>query len=228
MKLKLIYKKNETFDIKSYIFSAQGGLKWKAGQFLIYSLPHENPDIRGIQRFFTISSAPFEKYVMLTTRIFPQNSSSFKKVLEKLKEGDLVDAKGPGGDFVVSEPDKNFVFIAGGIGIAPFKAILNDLNHISSPINVELLYANSNNEFAFKDELEKIASVHPSFKIHYVISPQHIDEQMIEQKVKGFKNKIFYVSGPEKMVEDFTEMLKGMGIKEKNIKQDFFPGYEPI
>src|SRR5437870_6884333 len=35
-------------------------LKWQAGQFLHYSLPHPDADDRGITRYFTIASAPFE------------------------------------------------------------------------------------------------------------------------------------------------------------------------
>lgn len=229
MKLKLIDKINETFDVKSYVFSAQGGpIDWKAGQFLIYSLPHKNPDVRGIQRFFTISSASFEKNIMLTTHIYSEYSSTFKKALDKLKIGDLIEAKGPDGDFILSNTNERYVFIAGGIGITPFHSIITGLNHNNLPINVTLLYANKTEEFPFKKEFEQIAAENPTFKIHYVVSPNHIDENLIKEKVDDFQNKIFYVSGPEKMVEDFTEMLKGMGISEDRIKQDFFPGYDSI
>lgn len=228
MKLKFVEKFPEAGDAVSHISEPQEQMNWTAGQFLIYFLPHEKADVRGYQRFFTISSAPYEKHVMLTTRIFAQNQSSFKQTLEELKPGELIEVKGPDGDFVLTDPSKQYVFIAGGIGITPFRSILKQLDHEGKDFRVELLYANKTDEFVFKDELERIAGEHPSFKIHYIISPQHVDEKYIEQNVQNYKNKTFYVSGPEPMVESLFEMLKGMGLPEENIKTDYFPGYEPI
>lgn len=228
MKLKFTGKKKEAGDTISFIFESQEPLSWIAGQFLVYHLPHENPDVRGFQRFFTISAAPFENQVMLTTRIFAENPSTFKQALMKLNSGDLIDAKGPDGDFIVENSKKHFVFIAGGIGVTPYRSIILDLVHKKEQLNIELLYANKTDEFVFKEEFERIAGEHPSFKIQYVVSPQHIDENYIEQNVKDIQNKMFYVSGPEVMVEALDKMLKGMEIKEENIKTDYFPGYDPI
>lgn len=228
MKLKLVDKKPQTSEVESFIFEPETPISWNAGQFMVYRLDHENPDLRGKQRFFTISSAPFEKNIVITTHIEKKKSSSFKTALDNLKIGDFIEGKGPDGDFVIDDPNKNYVSIAGGIGITPFRSIILQLNHENKPLNIELLYANKTDDFAFRDELEEIADKYPSFKINYAISPQHIDQNLIKETVPDFQNKIFYISGPEKMVEDLTEIVKGIGIKEENIKQDFFPGYGPI
>lgn len=232
MKLKFIERKDNEGDVKSFIFGAVEQLSWTPGQFLIYFLPHENPDIRGKQRFFTISSAPFEKHVMLSTRIFEENRSSFKKVLMNLKSGDEVEVKGPDGDFTVDlpaqagNPNQKFVFIAGGIGITPFRSIIQELNNEEKPLNITLLYANSNEQFAFKKEFEEIAKTNPNFKINYIVSPKHIDKGVIKNSAENIDEPIFYISGPEPMVESLVEMLKKMGIPEDHIKTDYFPGYE--
>lgn len=228
MKLKFKEKAKEAGDSVSYIFEPVEPMTWKAGQFLIYFLPHEGADVRGKQRFFTISAAPHEGHVMLTTRIFEENRSTFKQALGKLKPGDLVEVKGPDGDFTVDDPKRNFVFIAGGIGITPYRSIIGQLDFEKKPINVTLLYANKTEDFPFRMFFEEIASRNPNFKIHYIVSPAHVDENLIKEKIGNIEDKIFYVSGPEKMVEDLGEMLKGTEIKEGNIKQDYFPGYDPI
>ncbi len=77
---------------------------------------------------------------MLTTRFAPK-SSSFKKALKNLRRGDAVEAHDLEGDFVMDDSKKTFVFIAGGIGITPFRAILLDLDYNKKPLNVQLLYA---------------------------------------------------------------------------------------
>ena len=121
---------------------------------------------------------------------------------------------------------KTFVFIAGGIGITPFRAILLDLEHNKKPLNVQLLYANRDNDFPYRKELEALRRRHPEFRIDYVVSPNRIDEKSIPQLVPDIQKPMFYVSGPEPMVESMDKTLKKIGVSKKRIKNDFFPGYE--
>jgi ferredoxin-NADP reductase len=44
--------------------------------------------------------------------------------------------------------------------------------------------------------------------------------------VPDISTPIFYVSGPEPMVNGISDKLKGMGVPENHIKGDWFPGYE--
>jgi ferredoxin-NADP reductase len=84
MKFALSATKQEANDTFSFIFAPEQPLQWKAGQLVRYLLDHPNPDDRGVERFFSIASAPHEKHVMLTTRFAPK-SSSFKKALKNLR-----------------------------------------------------------------------------------------------------------------------------------------------
>jgi ferredoxin-NADP reductase len=119
-----------------------------------------------------------------------------------------------------------FVFIAGGIGITPFRAILLDLDRNQKPLNVQLLYANRDNDFPYRKELEALKKRHPEFRIDYVVSPNRIDEKTIPKFVPDMDNSVFYVSGPEPMVESLDKTLKKLGVPKKRIKNDFFPGYQ--
>jgi ferredoxin-NADP reductase len=225
MKFTLSATKQEANDTFSLIFAPGQPLQWKAGQLLRYVLNHPNPDDRGVERFFSIASAPHEMHIMLTTR-FASKSSSFKKALKNLRPGDAIEAHDLEGDFVVDDSRKTFVFIAGGIGITPFRAILLDLDYNKKPLNVQLLYANRDNDFPYRKELDALRGRHPEFRIDYVVSPNRIDEKSIPQLVPDIQNPILYVSGPEPMVESMDETLKKIGVPEERIKNDFFPGYE--
>lgn len=227
MKLTLISRKEETRDVASFIFRPDADLSWEAGQFLHYTLPHPDADDRKTERYFTIGSASHEGHVMITTRFAGDDkSSTFKKALFKMNIGDSIDADGLEGDFIFLEPEKTHVFIAGGIGITPFRAILNDIDHKSLPLNVTLLYANKEKDnVVFKDELEALAARHANFKIHYFFDPERIDEAAIKKIVPDLAKPLFYVSGPEIMVEAFEKSLPPMGIPEENTKRDYFPGY---
>ncbi len=226
MNLILVRKQQEGPDTTSFFFKSDPPFMWNAGQFLHYTLPHANPDERKTERYFTISSAPHEGDIRLTTRFAGEKGSSFKKALQALPVGGSIQAEGPEGDFTVDDPAQECVFIAGGIGITPYRSMLSDLDHRGLPIHVTLLYANRTEDAVFKEELEALSKKHPTFKIHYFIGDARIDEAAIKKIVPDLQKPIFYVSGPEPMVQAFEKTLPDMGIREDHVKRDYFPGYD--
>ncbi len=227
MKLNLINKKAEVPGVESFVFQPSEPVSWKAGQFFHYVLHHRPTDERGSDRWFTIASAPSEKNVMITTRFSSgaDQESTFKKALAGLNVGDSVEVSELEGDFTVDDPGKEYVFIAGGIGITPFRSILKELNQNGAQPSVTLLYANRDQNIVYKDELESFAKANPNLKINYVISPERIDIEKIKSLVPDMQKPVFYVSGPEPMVESMGNSLKEAGIPADRIKQDWFPGY---
>ncbi|MDY0145970.1 MAG: FAD-dependent oxidoreductase [Kiritimatiellia bacterium] len=225
MKLLLKSKQSEGPGVMSYIFEAAAPLIWKAGQFLHFVLHHEPTDNRGSDRWFTIASAPSEKSVMLTTRLMEQKGSTFKLALEDLKPGDAIEMSDLDGDFVVEDLTAHYVFIAGGIGITPIRSILKELDHAGQSISATLLYANRDEHVAFREELDHFAQHNPKLKIHDVTAPQRVDAALIKDLVPDLKIPLFYVSGPEPMVEQLGQMLKDLGVPTDHLKQDWFPGY---
>jgi ferredoxin-NADP reductase len=225
VKLKLVEKKQETPDVTTFIFDPQEPISWKAGQYLHYVLHHEPTDDRGSDRWFTNSAAPFENHVAITTRYAEGKSSTFKKKLFSLEIGKSIEISNVSGDFTIEDADKQYVFIAGGIGITPFRSIVKQLEYEKKPVNAVLIYSNRDQNVIYKNEFEEIAKSNPNFKINYVFSPEHIDENKIQEIVPNLSVPIYYVSGPEPMVDAMIEMLKKMGIPETQIKGDWLPGY---
>lgn len=228
MKLTLTKKLKRVGNIKSFIFKPEEKFIWRAGQYLIAKIEHEKQDLRGKMRFITISSSPFEKNVMITTRIFGKTASSFKKSLDNLKIGEQIEVKGPDGDLSIDDFKKHYIFIAGGVGITPFRSILNQLAFDNKMPKITLLYANRNNKFLFKDELVEVAKKFKNFKIIYFISPNKITKQKLKKLNIDFKKDIFFISGPEKMIYKIKELLNSLGVKDENMKEDYFTGYKKI
>ena len=223
-RLTLEDRHQETLDAISFRFRSEEIKDWKPGQYLHYTLEHPHPDSRGIERYFTISSAPFEGHIQLTTR-FSEKSSSFKKALRGMEVGGTIDADGLEGDFVVEDTSKRLVFIAGGIGVTPYRAILLALNRAGVAADVDLLYANRNEDFPFKGELELLAQRHSTFRIRYFTGSSRLDEESIRAAVGDLEKPVFYVSGPAPMVESFDKLLRSMSVSKLRIKTDDFPGY---
>ena len=225
MKLFLESIKQEAGDAYSFIFRPETPLAWQAGQFMHYNLVHPNPDSRQTERYFTIASAPYEKNIMITTRLV-EAASSFKKALKAMPAGGSIDADGPSGEFTFADDAGEAVFIAGGIGITPFRSILLDRDHRGLSVNATLMYANSTDSFVFREELEALAKRQPGLKISYFAGGNRIDEAAIRRTVADIARPVFFVSGPEPMVQALEAVLKGMSVPETNLKRDYFPGYD--
>jgi|SoiMethySBSTD1v2_1073268.scaffolds.fasta_scaffold02708_3 ferredoxin-NADP reductase len=225
MKLILVAKRHETEDVMSFMFSSDTPLKWQAGQFLRYSLLHPDADDRGIARYFTIASAPVEGHIMLTTRFASQRSSSFKRALRQLPVGAAVEVSEPDGNFVGGDPRDEHVFIAGGIGVTPFRAILLDLDHSQLPIKATLLYANRTSDFVYKAEMDRLAAQHPGLVIRYLVSPKRVTESSILAAAPELGKPTFHVSGPAPFVEAVGNMLWWLGVPDAHVKRDYFIGY---
>ncbi len=225
MKFTLVDKFNEADEnVTTFVWQPEEPITWSAGQYLKYTLPHDNPDDRGTFRWFTIAAPPYELRPRITTR-FTEKSSTFKTKLHSLKTGDTIEASKPMGDFAL-DTTRPAVMVAGGIGITPFRAMILQQNHEGAKLQAHLLYANRSDNFVFRDQFETVTANQPAFEISYIFDPKHVELEDIQQAAAKYSDPIYYLSGPEPMVDNYKTMLTGAGINEDNIKLDDFPGYD--
>ncbi len=227
----------DTFD---FIFDRDPSFHFKPGQYMEWTLAHRSPDTRGNRRYFTLASSPTENEIHLGVKFYPKENkiSSFKNRLLALPIGGEILASQTSGDFVLPKNEtQGLVFIAGGIGITPFRSMIKYLTDTKQKRDVTLLYSNKKvSDISYKEVFDEAARV-LGIKTIYAITDKgeeiapgsmyggFIDAHMIEQTIPDYKNKLFYISGPHGMVSVFETTLKSMGIPRKNIKIDFFPGF---
>ncbi len=206
------------------------------GQYLEWTLPHSHVDSRGNRRYFSIASGKNENLMMAVK--FYKPSSSYKNALLNLQPGEKMIATSLAGDFVrPKNPSIPLVFIAGGIGITPFRSMIEDIIEKKQNVNIALLFANKNeSDIVFKEDLEKARNF--GVKTHYILTDKdktpstwnglrgHIDSDMVKKLLPDFQKRVFFISGPQLMVQNFEKMLRTMGVRKSNIKSDFFPGYK--
>jgi glycine betaine catabolism B len=225
MELKLLKRIDHFEDTSSFVFQPLEEVTWLAGQYIKMTIDHDSPDSRGTSRIFSISSAPFEKNIMITTRFDFENGSTFKKALRGLKEKAVILSDKPKGRFVIDGSEKSLFFIAGGIGITPFRSIILDLDSKQGDLDMELIYSNRNQEILFNEDLYRAFKKRDRFKLFYIFSPQRINEEMIRKKSSFFEEATVFISGPAKMVKDISERCKKLGKDKNEIKTDLFIGY---
>ncbi len=233
--LKLVQKKAENSDTFSFWFEPLRKFDFVPGQYLEWMLVHDKHDSRGVRRFFTISAAPSEQYLRLITRFYP-NPSTYKQALMNMKPGDEIVVSRLEGEFVLpNEAGKKLAFIAGGVGIAPFLSFFKHLTDTKQKRDIVMLYANKTpGDIAFAEEIDSAKAVGVK-NFHVVTEPDSnwtglsgfITDDMVKEQIPDWKDRTFYLSGPEPMVLSYEKLLKGIGLPSSQIKRDFFPGYQP-
>lgn len=213
------------------------GWDYRAGQFIDITL-HDPPetDAEGDTRGFSISSAPCEDVIAITTRL---RDTAFKRVLQRVPLGTSMKLEGAFGDLRLHHADRPAVLLAGGIGITPFRSILIEQIRCGTlPYQVVLLYANHRPEdAAFSDEIGALEAAEPKFRFVPTMTAMgrssqpwdgetgHIDAAMLERHVGGLPAPIYYVAGPAKMTQGLRAMLVDSGIDEDDIRTEEFTGY---
>ena len=223
-------------DTYEFVFEKEK-LQFRAGQYMEWTLSHLHSDSRGVRRFFTIASSPTEDEVRLGVRVGLE-ASSFKRRLMSLRQGDFIVASGLAGDFVLSEKrGKKLVFVAGGIGVTPFRSMVSYLIGKQEKRDTILLYFNKiEEEIAYRDIFDK-AREEIGLKTFYVLTDRahvsegwkggvgRLDEAMLLKLVPDFRERVFYLSGPNALVNSYRGILLRAGVSRRNIKSDFFAGY---
>lgn len=236
-KLEFIHKEQIAADSWAMMFEKPDGFAYEPGQYVEINIEHDLRDDRGIKRWFTICSSPTEGDIMIVTRI-TEKRSSFKNAFFNLQPGETIDAGSAEGSFTLpSDPTTELVWIAGGIGITPFRSqtkFLLDNQEYNRKIT--LIYSNrSAEDICFEDLWAKAIEHMPGFKLVQTLVDDianswagergMVDEAMILRAISGVKEKEFYLSGPELMVDAFVPKLEAMNIPEKSIHKDHFPNY---
>ena len=220
----------------TFRFAKPADWTYRAGQFVdITLLDPPETDAEGDTRGFSISSAPSEDMIMITTRL---RDTAFKRVLQTMPIGTRVKVEGPFGDLRLHQADRPAVVLTGGIGITPFRSILVETIRAGGlPYPVVVLYANRRpQDAAFLEELRTLAGQDEYFRFVPTMSGLdasdtwdgergRIDAAMLDRYLGGMTDAIYYLTGPPGMVHGLRTMLVESGVDEDDIRTEEFTGY---
>ena len=221
----------------AFQFEQPEGFTFTAGQSIDMTLmnPPET-DWEGNDRTFSIASAPDEGLLLVATRM---RDTAFKRVLGTMPINSQVKIVGPFGNLVLHHDQARAgVFLAGGIGITPFRSILLRAAREQLPHRLFLFYANRRTEDAsFLQELEALQRLNSSYTFIPTMtdmSRSHrpwqgetgvINQEMLAKHLKSAASPIYYLAGPPGMVRAMRTLLNGMRVDDGDILTEEFAGY---
>lgn len=234
--LKLSQKLKIGPGYMDFIFRPTQKLAYIPGQYMEFTLDHPHPDSRGNRRYFTLASSPTERNMRLGVRFYEQGST-FKQAMLKMDGKTKFMAAQIAGDFTLpSDPNQKLVFIAGGIGITPFRSMLKYLLDTRQRRDIVLFYINHRaNEIAYADVFNAVQTK-LGIKVVYALTDLNalpanwrgiagrISAEAIQGIVPDYQERVYYLSGPPTMVSAYEKILKDMDVKHSQIIKDFFPG----
>ncbi len=135
------------------------------------------------------------------------------------------------GDFVLPlDTSRPLIFVAGGIGVTPFRSMLTWLTDTDEHRKVKVMYGvRSEDEIVFQDAFSK-AEQHVTIVVGEP-SPAWGGERgrLTAEMILGIEeptvDSLIYLSGPEPMIEVLAKDLGDKGVEKSQIVTDFFPGY---
>ena len=220
--------------VKSFRFEAKKEVAFKPGQFFFVTIKIGEKDRT---KHFSFSNSPTEKgYVEFTKRI---TESDFSKALDVLKNGDWARLKMPLGSFTFEGEYKKIAVLSGGIGITHIRSICKFVVDTGLPTDIVLLYSNrAEDDILFRRDFDEMQGKDKNFRAVYTLTSPYIDKEswkgkigyinkeMIQGEMPDYKDRMFYVCGPPKMVESIVDILKNkLNLSENNVKTENFIGY---
>jgi len=207
--VRLLEIKAVTHDVKYFRMEKPDGYSFTPGQATDVAI--NKPGYGEEKRPFTFTALNAAPYLEFTIKRYTDHHGVTEQ-LHQLQPGDeliiedawgAIEYKGPG------------YFIAGGAGITPFVAILRSLHKENKLAGNTLFFSNKTAaDIIYEKELTEMLGT----QAIYLLTKEnkagyqsgYLDKNFFQQNITDF-HKHFYVCGPDKMVQDITELLQQLG-----------------
>lgn len=198
-----------THDVKCFRIEKPPGYHFSPGQATDVSI--NKPGFEEQTRPFTFTALNREPYLEFTIKRY-EDRHAVTDQLHQLKPGDELIIQDPWGAIEYKGPG---YFIAGGAGITPFISILRSLYAEKKVAGNTLFFSNKTAaDIIYEKELLNMLGSQAVFVLTREAKEGYrkgyINREYIERNIPDL-HKHFYICGPDKMVQDITDLLGKAG-----------------
>ena len=168
---------------------------------------------------YSLSASPRNDRLRITVKFLGDHS----RWMADLKPGTRVLIEGPYGTFTADHATlKHVTLIAGGVGITPIRALLEELPQDSE---IQIIWrASTEQDLMLKDEVEALAKWHNA-KIHYLVGSRmhvNLDVRTLARIAPNLKYSDVFLCGPEAVVEQAVASAVALGVPKNRIHDEAF------
>jgi ferredoxin-NADP reductase len=223
-------------DVAVFRFGKPEGFNFSAGQWCFVSVPpagHE--DDRGLRRPLSIASSPMEEELIFATKL---SGSAMKMTMAEMEPGAMVSLGQPMGNMVLpKETATPLVFLAGGIGITPFRSMCLYAAGAKTGHDITLFYSSRTpGETPFVQDLQHADKLHDRLSVVITMTraPEdpkawdgprgRLTAETIKALCPAWKAASYCIAGPPAMADAMKETLKTLDIPDGRVKVELFAG----
>jgi ferredoxin-NADP reductase len=237
-RMTLVDRQQIAFGTMAFWFEPDDGyFEFRAGQHvdLVFARPQQGCETDNFRTFSLASCCQEKKSIMIATRM---RKTIFKSALQAAALGTKFVVSRARGSFTLhKDVTRPAVFLAGGIGIAPIRSILQHAAQERLGHQLYLFYSNrTTDDAAFLEELESLGAQNHNFIFVPTVTGQrtlgwpyekgHINHEMLKRYLAGLEGPVYYIAGPSGMVNAMTSLLSSAGVSEDDIKTEEFGDYK--
>jgi len=198
-------------EVHTYTFRPQAPLPFLAGQhvhLLAPGLELGKPNVRHM----SVASTPADPLLQFSMDL--ASGSPYKQAFHEAKPGQSTQIFKIGGDFTLDAGNSPLVFLAGGIGITPFRSLIRALEEAGRPRAWTLVHV-SRDAFLYQAEFSPLP-----FTQHRVGRQAFLE--LLPGLVAEQREAEYYLCGSRGFVEGVAQTLGELGIAPERIKTEDF------
>ena len=208
--------------------AADAALKFLPGQYMNLIVPDTTQS-----RSYSFSSMPKDGVVNFLVRNIPGGLMS-TYLTQHAKIGDALTMTGPVGSFYLRDIKRPVLFLAGGTGLAPFLAMLDEIDRTGSSHPIHMIYGVTHvADLVETDKLNAVAAKIPNFTFTTCVADAasdhprkgYVTHHLPDERLNGGDVDI-YLCGPPPMVDAVRSFLDGKGVKPANFYYEKFSASE--
>lgn len=234
---KLIAREEVAHETLAVRIERPAGFTFLSGEYVDLTIRGlEERDALGPIRSLSIASPPQADYLEFILR---QRETAFKRALAAYPLGTELELEGPFNNLKLDpESERKQVFIAGGIGVAPFLSAVRGAALAGRGLRATLFYANQRPEDAVAlDELERLQGEIPGFRLVTTMTrmaesarpwtgeTERLGVPLFERYLPALIGPAYFIAGAPTLITELRMALLDAGVGYDDIRIELFTGY---